>query len=522
MGSERTRRDFIRSAVTALTVSVTGCRSLPRQDASRKPNIIYILADDLGYGDLGCYGQGKIETPHIDRLCREGMRFTSHYSGSPVCAPSRCVLLTGKHSGHAAIRGNDEWRERGPVWDYQAVCENPALEGQRPIPAGTVTLGTQLQAAGYRTACVGKWGLGAPGTEGAPNRQGFDHFFGYNCQRQAHTYYPCHLYRDDDRVVLRNESVAPGAKLEPGADPLDPASYRRFSLTDYAPDLMFDEIRTFVAASRDQPFFLYWATPIPHVALQAPQRWVDYYVKKFGDEAPYTGDKGYFPHRYPRACYAAMVSSLDEQVGELVAHVKRLGLYENTLICFSSDNGPTYNGGADSVWFASGGPFRCEQGRGKGSLYEGGIRVPLIAAWPGRIRSGSQSDLPCAFWDMLPTFCELAGVSAPTDTDGISLVPTLLGKSGQREHASLYWEYPEAGGQQALRMGRWKALRKELRKGQAKTLLFDLESDPCETEDVAGLQAELVSRMERLMREAHVQPERDVFRLPGVDPVNRK
>ena len=506
-----TRRAFIQgSAASALSAWADP----PPQP--RKPNIVYILADDLGYGDLGCYGQKKIETPNIDRLCSEGMRFTSHYSGSPVCAPSRCVLMTGKHTGHAYIRGNDEWAERGKVWDYQAMFENPKLEGQRPLPAGTRTIGTLLQSAGYKTAAVGKWGLGAPDTDGVPNKQGFDLFFGYNCQRQAHTYYPKHLYRNEQRVLLHNETVAPGTKLDKDADPLNPASYARFSLTDYAPDLMAKEISAFVKENRSSPFFLYWATTLPHVALQAPQRRVDYYVKKFGDERPYDGKTGYFPHRYPHACYAAMISTLDGQVGALVEQLKALGLYETTVVIFTSDNGPTFNGGTDSPWFNSGGPFKSETGWGKGSLHEGGIRVPLIASWPGHIKPGSQSDLPCAFWDILPTLCELTGIAAPADTDGISFAPTLLGQRAQREHAFLYWEYPEAGGQQAVRMRRWKILRTGLSKGKIKTALFDLDADLCEENDVVEQHPDIVKQMEQIMRDSHVPPTLDAFKLKAL------
>jgi arylsulfatase len=507
------RRAFLGATAAS---ALSGCAPLSQAAARRRPNVIYILADDLGYGDLGCYGQSKIETPNIDRLRAGGMRFTQHYAGSPVCAPSRCVLLTGKHSGHAYIRGNDEWAERGRVWDFQAMLDDPRLEGQRPLPAGTRTLGTLLQAAGYKTACVGKWGLGAPGTEGEPNRQGFDLFFGYNCQRQAHTYYPCHLYKNGARVRLRNALVAPGAKLAPGADPLSNASYASFTQADYAPDLMFREIKGFVDQSRRGPFFLYWSTPIPHAALQAPQRWVDHYVKKFGDEAPYDGRQGYFPHRYPHACYAAMVSYLDEQVGQLVTQLKSLGLYEDTLILFSSDNGPTFNGGTDSPWFDSARPFKSEAGWGKCSLHEGGIRVPLIASWPGRIRPGSQSDLPCAFWDVLPTLCEVAGAAAPADADGISFAPTLFGTRDQREHAYLFWEYPEAGGHQAVRLGHWKAIRSNIKKGRPTLALYDLESDPREERDVAALHPEIVSQMEQIMRDARVPPALDAFKLPAL------
>ena len=512
-----TRPSLIRVCVIAVFAALAGCAWTP-ETGSRKPNIIYILADDLGYGELGCYGQRKIETPNIDRLSREGMRFTSYYSGSPVCAPSRCTLLTGHHTGHTPIRGNEALAKRGKGRSYYSdVLENPALEGQRPLPAGTQTIGTILQAAGYRTACVGKWGLGAAGNEGAPNKQGFDFFFGYTCQSLAHTYYPTHLYKNGERVMLRNRLLAPHVtQLAADADPGDPASYATFTQTDYAPDLMFAEIRTFVDQNRDRPFFLYWSTPIPHMALQAPYRWVDHYVKKFGDEAPYTGDKGYFPHRYPHACYAAMVSYLDEQVGLLVAQLKALGLYENTLILFSSDNGPTYNGGTDSPWFNSGGPFKSEKGWGKGSLHEAGIRVPLIASWPGRISPGSRSDHLCASWDVLPTLCEISGSAAPADTDGISFASTLLGRHVQREHVFLYWEYPESAGQQAVRMGRWKAIRSDIRKGNLKLALYDLGADLREENDVSAQHPDVVRQMEQLMREARVSPTADTFKLEAL------
>jgi len=511
------RRSFVRGTAGSALALFSGCALPPLAKRTRQPNIIVILADDLGYGDLGCFGQNKIETPHIDRLARGGLRFTAHYAGSPVCAPSRCVLLTGRHSGHAAIRGNDEMPARGRVWDYQAVIEDPRLEGQRPLPAGTPTLASRLRAAGYATACVGKWGLGAPGSEGAPDRQGFDFFFGYNCQRQAHTYYPCHLYRNTQRVFLRNAAVAPGVRLAPGADPLDPASYAPFEQPDYAPDLMFREIRTFVDTHRDRPFFLYWATPLPHVALQAPKRWIDHYVRKFGDEPPYAGHAGYFPQRYPRACYAAMVSYLDEQVGLLVNQLQSLGLSENTLILFTSDNGPTYNGGTDSPWFGSAGPFKAEKGWGKGSLHEGGIRVPLITAWPGHIAPDTQSDQPSAFWDLFPTLCDAAGTAVPDNaTDGISLLPTLLGQSGQRRHDYLFWEYPEAGGHQAVRQGRWKAIRSGLARGKPVTALYDLERDPREEHNVAGEHPDIVARLEQLMREAREPPVLEAFKLKAL------
>ncbi|MCK4747661.1 MAG: arylsulfatase, partial [Bacteroidales bacterium] len=478
-----------------------------------KPNIIFILADDLGYGDLGCYGQEKIETPNIDQLAASGMMFTQHYSGSPVCAPSRCVLLTGMHSGHAHIRGNDEWRERGMVWDYRAMIADSTLEGQRPLPAGTTTIGKLLQAEGYKTGIVGKWGLGAPHTEGIPNQQGFDFFCGYNCQRQAHTYYPVHLYLNENRINLENDTVAPNTPLDENSDPLDMASYSRYNLSQYAPDVMFKEMMNFIEVSRDEPFFLYWASPIPHVPLQAPVQWVDHYVEKFGEEQPYAGDKGYFPHRYPHAAYAAMVSYLDERVGQLIRKLKEEGVYENTVIIFSSDNGPTYNGGTDSPWFNSGGLFPSERGRAKGFLHEGGIRVPMIASWPGKIEPGSESEHISAFWDLLPTLCEISGAEVPEETDGISYLPELLGEETQEEHPHLYWEFPQANGQQAVRMGPWKAVRKDIRDGNLELELYNLDEDIREQHNVADEHPEIIEQMEMIMKQEHQTPEVDRFKM---------
>ena len=483
-----------------------------REPPGQPPNIIYILADDLGYGDLGCYGQKQIETPNLDALAANGMRFTQHYAGSPVCAPSRCVLLTGKHSGHAYIRGNDEWRERGDVWDFARAVVDPNLEGQRPLPEGTSTLGTHLQEAGYRTGIVGKWGLGAPLTEGIPNRQGFDFFFGYNCQRQAHTYYPRHLWRNTEKVWLGNELVVPNTRLKEGEDPRDPESYARYTLEQYAPDLMLEEALGFIRDSGDAPFFLYFATPIPHVPLQAPRQWVEHYLNKFGDEEPYTGDQNYFPHRYPHAAYAAMVSYLDSQVGRLIQRLKDLGVYENTLVIFSSDNGPTFNGGSDSPFFDSGGPFRSERGWGKAFLQEGGIRVPMIAGWPGRIRPGSETDHISAFYDILPTLLELAGTPIPDSADGISLAPTLLGGREQPRHEFLYWEFASTG-QQAVRMGKWKGLRKGISEGNLKIALYDLEADLQEQQDLSGQHPQIVGKIREIMEKEHVPSSIERFRL---------
>ncbi len=497
----------------------SGCGLKKENAIPEKPNIIYILADDLGYGDLGCYGQDLIETPNIDQLASVGMKFTQHYSGSAVCAPSRCVLLTGKHTGHAYIRGNDEWRERGEVWDYKAMIADSTLEGQRPLPEGTLTIGKILKAEGYKTGMIGKWGLGAPHTESIPTRQGFDFFCGYNCQRQAHTYYPVHLYKNENRIYLGNDTVAPHTMLEEGADPLDRSSYNKYTLSTYAPDVMFTEMIQFIDQNREQPFFFYWASPIPHVALQAPQRWVDHYMEKFGYEPPYLGDKGYFPHPTPHAAYAAMVSYLDERIGELIDFLKREGLYENTLIVFSSDNGPTHNGGTDSPWFDSGGPFKSERGWAKGFLNEGGIRVPMIASWPGRIGPGSRSDHISAFWDLLPTFCEVAGADIPDHVDGISFLPELLGSDDQEKHPYLYWEFPESGGQQAVRMGPWKAIRKNIKKGNLELELYNLDEDLQEQHNVASEHPGIIKEMEEIMIVEHHPSLLERFRMEALGDI---
>ncbi len=452
--------------VVGLFSAITACNSGGKAEnkSEQKPNIIYILADDLGYGDLGCYGQEKIETPNIDKIAKNGIKFTEHYAGAPVCAPSRCVLLTGKHMGHAQVRGNDEWNERGNVWDYRAMLADSTLEGQRPMKVGTITIGKKMQDAGYKTAMFGKWGLGAPQTHSIPTKMGFDFFVGYNCQRQAHTYFPIHLYKNEARLYLGNDTVAPNTKLDKGADPYDLKSYEKYNLQNYSSKVMFAELTGFVKDNSDNPFFVYWATPIPHAPLQAPQKWVDYYVKKFGDEEPYLGNKGYFPNRYPHATYAAMISYLDENVGKLVQQLKDLGVYDNTLIIFTSDNGATYNGGTDSPWFDSGGPFKSEYGWGKGYTHEGGIRTPMVASWPKQIQPGTESNHISAFWDVMPTLCEVAGIDAPADTDGISFLPALTG-ANQTAHEHLYWEFPSYGGQQAVRMGKWKGIRKNIFKG---------------------------------------------------------
>jgi arylsulfatase A-like enzyme len=447
--------------------------------AGTLPNIVYILADDLGLGDLGCYGQTKIHTPNIDRIAAEGMKFTQHYSGSTVCAPSRCTLMTGYHTGHTFVRSN---KEAGQGY--------AGAEGQLPIPANTITIAKLLKERGYATGAFGKWGLGGPGTEGVPNRQGFDLFFGYLCQRQAHTYYPEHLWRNDEMV-----------KLDGNVTRVDkPNRLVQVSAKTYSPDVITDEAVKWLRASAAKPFFLYLPYTIPHVAIQVPDDSLSEYKGKF-PETPYDGKKGFQPQATPHAAYAAMVTRLDGYVGRIMAQLKELGVDDNTIVFFSSDNGPPKDAGTDPDFFGSAGPFRGL----KTEVYEGGIRAPFLARWPGHIKPGSQSDHVSAFWDMMPTFMEIAGGKAPSNIDGISLLPTLLGKGTQSEHEYMYWEFHEKGGCQALRLGNWKAVRTQIIANAERPIeLYDLSTDIGEKNDVAAKHPDVVAKMDKLMREAHV------------------
>ena len=477
----------------ALVLLAIGCVSRGPSDAQapavRKPNIILILADDLGYNEVGVYGQKKIRTPNIDRLAEEGVRLTDHYSGSPVCAPSRAVLLTGLHTGHAYIRDNDEMGFRGDVW------HDPALEGQRPLPSGTFTMATMLKRAGYATAAVGKWGLGGPGSEGEPNTLGFDLFYGFLCQRIAHNHYPAYLWRNTTKVPLDNPGIYPHEKFPADKDPNAPASYERYGGKQYALDMMGEEARAFVGANKDRPFFLYFAPTVSHAALQVPEDSLAEYAGAF-PETPYPGDKGYLPHRTPRAAYAAMVTRLDREVGRLAQLVRDLGLDRDTLIVFTSDNGPTFNGGTDSAFFESAGPLRGL----KTMVYEGGIRVPMVARWPGKIPAGAVSAHASAFEDYMPTFAEMAGVARPAGIDGVSMLAALEGRaSDQKPRDYLYWEFE---GKQVVRTGAWKGIRNA---ATGAFELYDLAKDVGEKTDVAAAHADVVSRLEGIMRTARTE-----------------
>jgi arylsulfatase A-like enzyme len=449
------RREFLKFVGAGVAMGFADCgKSMTLSgDPQRQPNIIYILADDLGYGDLSCYGQKKFRTPNLDRMAAEGMRFTQHYSGSTVCAPARCVLMTGLHTGHCFIRGNSG----------------------APIPEDTVTVAKILNGAGYSTACIGKWGLGGVDTTGHPNRQGFDHFFGYLSQTKAHFYYPEYLWRNSEKVQLDKKS--------------------------YSHDLISTEAINFVKQNSEKPFFLYLPFTIPHAELAVPADSLARYKGKF-DEKNYIG-KHYGSQETPNAAMAGMITRMDRDIGRIMILLKELGIDDNTVVMFSSDNGPHGEGGANPKFFDSNGALRGI----KRALYEGGIRVPMIVRWPGRVDAGTVTEHVSGFQDIMPTCCEIAGVKEPVGIDGISFVPTLTdGK--QKAHEYLYWEFYEQKGKQAVRMGDWKGVRlkvKENREGPIE--LYNLADDIGETKNVAAAHPEIVKKMSQIMIEARTDSE---------------
>lgn len=441
-----------------------------------RPNIIFILADDLGYGDIAINGQKLIKTPNIDKLAKQGVRFTQFYAGTSVCAPSRSSLLTGQHTGHTYIRGN----------------KGVDPEGQEPIADSVRTVAEILQKAGYQTGAFGKWGLGPVGSEGDPNKQGFDQFFGYNCQTLAHRYYPNHLWQNAQKIVLE-------------------ANKNLIENKEYAPDIIQKKALEFVDNRvKDKPFFLFLPYILPHAELLVPNDSILEYYKKQFNEKPYKGNDygvkatkgGYTSQEYPHATFAAMVSRLDLYVGQILEKLKQEGLDKNTLVIFTSDNGPHKEGGADPVFFNSGGGFRGV----KRDLYEGGIREPFIARWTNVIKPNSQNNHIGAFWDILPTFAELAGVKAPKNTDGLSFVPTLKGNKSQAKHAYLYWEFHENGGVQAVRQGNWKAVKLNASVNPKNEVeLYDLAKDPSESKNIAKQFPEKAKELEGLMNSSHVE-----------------
>lgn len=457
-------------AVLCTSLALAACTSA--QKDAKLPNIVYILADDLGYGDLSCYGQTKFQTPNIDRLSQEGMLFTQHYTGCTVSAPSRSSLMTGMHTGHTPIRGNKSWEP----------------EGNWPLPANTFTIGKMLQEKGYITGAFGKWGLGYIETEGDPNKQGFNEFYGFNCQTLAHNYYPDHLWHNHEKIILHeNDSAKTGA---------------------YAPDLIHSAALKFIDQNKNNQFFLFYPTTIPHAELFAKEEYMNKFRGKFAPEKAFKGtDDGptfrmgpYGSQPEGHAAFAAMVTELDDYVGELLSKLKELGLEENTIVLFASDNGPHLEAGADPDFFNSNGNLKGY----KRDMYEGGIRTPLIARWPGRIQEGSRSEHISAFWDVMPTFAEITGASVPENIDGISFLPSLLGKKQKKQHEYLYWEFHEQGGKIGIRMGDWKAVRRNYDKTpMGATEIYNLKEDIGETNNVAEQHPDIVKKMEDIMKEAH-------------------
>ncbi len=458
-----------------LALAFYGCKTQKNINkttaAITRPNIIYILADDLGFGDLSFTGQEKFSTPNIDKLTKDGMFFSQHYSGSTVCAPSRSSLISGLHTGHTFIRGNKE----------------VLPEGQYPMKTSLTTLPKLLQTAGYVTGAFGKWGLGYPGSEGDPNNQGFDEFYGYNCQRQGHNYYPYHLWHNQTKIVLDGN--------------------KEKQTNNYAPELIHNEALSFIEKNKDTTFFMYYPSVIPHAELAAPEKYMAKFRGKFLTQKNYIGidegerykNGGYGSQKEPHTAFAAMMYILDQQVGEIRKKVEELGIANNTLIIFTSDNGPHKEGGADPTFFNSNGELKGF----KRDLYEGGIRVPMGAYWPGKIQANSTSDHISAFWDLLPTVCEIAQIKKPKNIDGISFLPELLGNS-QKDHKYLYWEFHEFGGKQAVRLGDWKGVRLKMSDNkEAPIELYNLKNDIGEQTNVASENPKIVAKIIGIMKNDH-------------------
>ena len=460
-----------------------------RRQVPTKPNIIYIYADDLGYGELGSYGQQQIKTPHLDQLAAEGIRFSQHYTGAPVCAPARCMLLTGKHSGNSYIRGN---YELGGFED-----ENEG--GQMPLPENTFTIATMMKQAGYITGAIGKWGLGMNDNTGDPNKQGFDYFYGYLDQKQAHNFYPTHLWENGKWLGLNNK---PFMVHRPIPTNSKDTAFDNFKGNDYSVTKMAEKTLEFIRKYKNKPFFLYLPYTGPHVALQAPDEAIKEYIGQF-DEKAYYGEKGYAPAKYPLSTYAAMITYMDKQIGRVMALLKELQLDDNTIIMFSSDNGTTFDvGGVYAAYFNLTGGLR---GR-KQDLYEGGIRIPFIARWPRKIKAGTVSNLVSAQYDLMATLSDLTKTKV-LPNDGISFLPTLLGKNArQKLHEYLYFEFPEKTGQVAIRMGRWKGVKSNMKKDiKAPWEIYDLQTDASESNNIATHHPELAKKFEAIMRKEHTR-----------------
>lgn len=463
-------------ALAAGASALAACSQKPAEP--QKPNVVFILADDLGWGDVSCYGQELFQTPNIDALASNGIRFTQCYSGTAVSAPSRSCLLTGTHSGHSYIRGN---------------LKVPP-EGQYPLPEDSRTIFDDFHDAGYATGAFGKWGLGPIGSTGDPSQQGVDMFFGYNCQTLAHSYYPDHLWRNDEKIMLEGNT---------DDVPYGEGTYSADVIHNAALDFMEESVKA------GKPFFMWYPTTIPHAELIVPQDSIFAKYKGVFPETPYKGEDlgsprfrigGYCSQEYPHATFAAMVTRLDMYVGQLVAKLKELGVYDNTIIIFTSDNGPHLEGGADPDFFNSNGPWRGY----KRDLYEGGVREPMIVSWEGHTPKGVDSDLMCTFWDMMPTFRRILDPAADIEgMDGMDLLPTLDGKGEQSQHDFLYFELAESKAQ-ASRQGPWKLIHLGIGTDNERYELYNLDSDPAEEHDVLADNPEIVSQLKEIMAREHV------------------
>lgn len=473
----------ILSEFASLALSLFTLPSCSKKEIEN-PNIIYILADDLGYGDVGCYGQKYIKTPNIDKLANEGILFTQHYAGAPVSAPTRGSLMTGRHLGNAYIRNNRELKD-----------DDPRKTGQEPLPADTYTLADMLKERGYTTALIGKWGLGSIASHSSPNKQGFDFFYGYADQVHAHNHYPDFLWRNDKQEFLIGNVTTVHPRISKEEDvALD--EYKKYQGKNYSLDLMADEAVKFIKDNQDKPFFLYLAFTVPHKALQVPDESLKMY-DGLSDETPYDGKRGYTPHPKPLSAYAAMITRMDEKIGVIMDYLKESGLDNNTIVMFTSDNGPASGGGLNAEFFNSSGGLRGY----KGQLYEGGIRVPFVARWPEHIKPGVTTDHISAQYDVMATFAELTG-NMIEDTDGISFLPTLLGDDdAQEKHEYLYWEFSGGGGQYAIRKNEWKGVKNKVRGNiESKWEIYNMNDDHSESENLAAQHPELITEFDKIAR----------------------
>lgn len=475
---------MIRVIVFIFALAVVSCSSR-KEKGNELPNIIYVYADDLGVGDVGCYGQQYIKTPNIDRIAAEGIRFTRHYSGAPICAPARCSMLTGKHTGHAYVRMN-----------YELPDSIPSRAGQLPLPDEEVTIAEMLKQSGYATAVIGKWGLGSIESSGNPNKQGFDFFYGYADQVHAHNHYPHFLWRNGEQVMLRNDVPSVHPRYGDDEEIDIEQEYKKYMGQDYSLDLMAEEAKKFIDRNKEKPFFLYLPFIVPHKALQVPDESLAAYDGVF-DEEPYDGKRGYTPHPRPLSAYAAMITRMDQKIGEILDHLRELGLEENTIVMFSSDNGPAGGGGLDTRFFNSAAGLRG----GKGQVFEGGIRAPFVARWPGKIPAGVTTDHVSVQYDLMATLAELVGQTV-TNTDGVSFLPTLLGRpEEQKQHDYLYWEMPR-GKQIAVRIGDMKGiLMKDNPRFGEGWAIYNLAEDEKETTNIADQHPELIEKFEAIVNQ---------------------